>query len=380
MWTHWGFLPFFSNLGGSSGMCTIGLISKSKSSTVTEISNRFIDEYMVEANGTYVKVYLYLLRHLNDHADFSVSEIAELLDCTQNFLYKALNYWEKEGLLEYSLSGNGMIEQINLVNLSEETTYTPRYTGSEEVRDVPQKNAVPAKKAPAKKTPAQKLDQSDLLDDEDVSFLLSTLEQYYQHPLSPEEMDTALFIHGDLGFSHDLTLLVFEHCIQKKKASAKYVRMVAMSWHDAGVTTEEEAENYILTTSEIYHTVCKEMGIDSSLGASQIKYIRSWVNDWHMPADVISLACSRTILSGKGANFIYANGILKSWHEAGVTSVADVEKLDAVHKEETKTKAKPAAKPAAAVKPNLFTDFEQREYSPEMMAELEKRMRTRKWD
>ena len=355
-------------------MCTIGLISKSKSSTVTEISNRFIDEYMVEANGTFVKVYLYLLRHLDDHTDFSVAEIAELLDCTQNFLYKALNYWEKEGLLEYTVSAEGMIEQINLVNLSESAGSAPRYSAP-----VAQKS-VPAAKPVQKQTPAQKLDLTAMLEDEDVSFLLSTLEQYYQHPLSAAEMDTALFIHGELGFSRDLTLLVFEHCILKKKASAKYVRTVAMAWHEEGVTTEEDAQNYILTHSEVYHTVCEEMGIDSSLGTSQIKYIRSWVNDWHMPIDVVRLACSRTVLSGKGANFNYANGILKSWHDAGVSSVADVEKLDAARKEESKTKTKPAAKPASTVKPNLFTDFEQREYSPEMMAELEKRMRNRKWD
>ena len=356
-------------------MCTIGLISKSKNSTVTEISNRFIDEYMVDANGTFVKVYLYLLRHLDDDADFSVAEIAELLDCTQNFLYKALNYWEKEGLLEYTVSADGMIEQINLVNLSESSGSASRYTTR------PAQKSVPAKKVePTKPTPAQKLDLTAMLDDEDVSFLLSTLEQYYQHPLSAAEMDAALFIHGELGFSRDLTLLVFEHCILKKKASAKYVRTVAQAWHEEGVTTEEDAQTYILTHSEVYRAVCEEMGIDSSLGTSQIKYIRSWVNDWHMPMDVVRLACSRTILSGKGANFNYANGILKSWHEAGVSSVADVEKLDAVRKEETKSKTKQGTKTSSTVKPNLFTDFEQREYSPEMMAELEKRMRTRKWD
>ncbi|MBO7631179.1 MAG: hypothetical protein J6S78_02480 [Lachnospiraceae bacterium] len=99
-------------------MCTIGLISKSKQNTVTGIPNRFIDEFMVEANGTYVKVYLYLLRHLDDRLDFSVPEIAELLDCTENFLFKALNYWTKQGILEYTVSDDGNVDSINLVDLS----------------------------------------------------------------------------------------------------------------------------------------------------------------------------------------------------------------------------------------------------------------------
>ena len=32
----------------------------------TMISNEFIDHYMTEANGEFVKVYLFLLRHLDD--------------------------------------------------------------------------------------------------------------------------------------------------------------------------------------------------------------------------------------------------------------------------------------------------------------------------
>ena len=33
---------------------------------VTVVTNEFIDQYMASANGEYVKVYLYLLRHQNE--------------------------------------------------------------------------------------------------------------------------------------------------------------------------------------------------------------------------------------------------------------------------------------------------------------------------
>ena len=35
-------------------------------SDTTVLENEFIDHYMAEANGEYVKVYLILLRHLNE--------------------------------------------------------------------------------------------------------------------------------------------------------------------------------------------------------------------------------------------------------------------------------------------------------------------------
>ena len=33
------------------------------SAGITVVANEFIDQYMADANGEYVKVYLYLLRH-----------------------------------------------------------------------------------------------------------------------------------------------------------------------------------------------------------------------------------------------------------------------------------------------------------------------------
>ena len=36
---------------------------------VTLVANEFIDSYMAAANGEYVKVYLYLLRHQQDNVD-----------------------------------------------------------------------------------------------------------------------------------------------------------------------------------------------------------------------------------------------------------------------------------------------------------------------
>ena len=49
----------------------------------TVLENEFIDRYMVKANGEYVKVYLLLLRHMDESSGMlSVSEMADLLECT----------------------------------------------------------------------------------------------------------------------------------------------------------------------------------------------------------------------------------------------------------------------------------------------------------
>ena len=53
---------------------SLGLKSQ-MSVKVTVVSNEFIDTYMAAANGEYVKVFLYLLRHENE--DLTVSDIAD---------------------------------------------------------------------------------------------------------------------------------------------------------------------------------------------------------------------------------------------------------------------------------------------------------------
>ena len=57
-------------------MANITLHSDSQTSA-TSVSNIFIDEYMSDANGEFVKIYLYLLRLMNaPQASFSISSIA----------------------------------------------------------------------------------------------------------------------------------------------------------------------------------------------------------------------------------------------------------------------------------------------------------------
>ena len=65
----------------------------------------FIDNYMPEANGEYVKVYLLLLRcQSSPDRELTVSGIADILDDTEKDVIRALKYWKKQGLLDYEIT------------------------------------------------------------------------------------------------------------------------------------------------------------------------------------------------------------------------------------------------------------------------------------
>lgn len=68
----------------------------------TLVANEFIDRYMADANGEYVKVYLYLLRHASEKLD--VGTIADALNHTEADVKRAVLYWQKAGALKGAAS------------------------------------------------------------------------------------------------------------------------------------------------------------------------------------------------------------------------------------------------------------------------------------
>ena len=83
---------------------------------ITILSNTFLDQYMPQANGEFVKVYLYLLRLTGaPDKEASLSSIADHLSCNESDVLRALTYWERAGILRLSFAGRE-IESVTFVN------------------------------------------------------------------------------------------------------------------------------------------------------------------------------------------------------------------------------------------------------------------------
>ena len=73
----------------------------------TILPNEFIDHYMVSANGEFVKVYLLLLRYLNEPGSvLTVSMIADCLNNTENDVL-VLSVTGVTGLLRLTKNADG---------------------------------------------------------------------------------------------------------------------------------------------------------------------------------------------------------------------------------------------------------------------------------
>lgn len=73
----------------------------------TLIPNEFIDSYMANASGEYIKEYLYLLRHEGEAV--TLSTIADALNHTEADVARAISYWKKAGILKEWATGEDKI-------------------------------------------------------------------------------------------------------------------------------------------------------------------------------------------------------------------------------------------------------------------------------
>ncbi|MEG0590378.1 MAG: DnaD domain protein [Lachnospiraceae bacterium] len=323
----------------------------------TLIENDFIDYYMIRANGEYVKVYLFLLRHLNDSSiTLTISSIADALDTTERDVLRALKYWEKTGLVTMEYNDSGNVSCIGLEALPEMSSLTSATKASASCAPTKrfQETAVPSNTKPAK-------------DRKELKQLLFVAEQYIGKTLTKTDVDTIAYFFDGLQFSTDLIEYLIEYCVDNGHKSMHYIKSVALSWADSRITTVEQAKLSSSAYNKNCYTVLKAFGIGGrGPAASELEYIRKWTDTYGFSLEVIALACDRTISSIHQPSFEYADSILTKWMGQEVHSPADVIRVDEAYQQEKKKKAPVVVKSSSA---NKFNNFQGRTYDIDSLEE-----------
>lgn len=322
----------------------------------TSVSNIFIDYYMPEANGSFVKVYLYLLRCMQRTPEvLSISYLADQLGETEKDILRALKYWEKIKLLTLKTGPDGSVSSISLL--------TPVKPVTAEVQNAPA----------LLERPVYTTEQiAALSNDEEVKWIITIIENYLSRPLRPKDLQLILYLYDTLRFSAELIFYLYEHCISKGKKNASYIEAVAVSWAEQGISTVEEAENASIQYNSSYSAVTKAFGLNRMPGAAERRYIDSWIQGLGFSIELVTEACNRTLLNTQKPDFKYTDRILNNWYKKGVKSSEDIKKLDS---EFNASRAGKLASPEAQPKlPNRFHSFPQRDYSQEDYSNMEKEL------
>ena len=431
---------------------------------ITTIYNSFIEDYMPAANGSYVKVYLYIAKCLQaKESNFSISSLADQLENTEKDILRALMYWEKKGLMSLNrdkatgeilglemlipfaerdfdtyentakesaaslgvdsdlsetgalnrrnsdLSETGALDRRNS-DLSETGALNRRNsdfseTGALDRRnsDLSETDAANTSTYESSGTDAPSNVNSDvhrasnsaqennssavkpiqvppeqiqeLSANEDFVWVCNVVESYLERPMKPTEIQLITYLYGTLHFSRELILHLYDYCISMGKTACNYIQTVALSWHEQGIKTPEQAQNASVRYLASYNAVSKALGLGRGLAEIEKKYVDHWQNDWNMDLSVILEACNRTVLKLHHADFKYTEGILSHWNEQNVRTLQGVEQSD-LHYAQTKEQ-KEKKKPSTSGKQtprNQFQNFKQRDVSSEELQELERKL------
>ena len=418
---------------------------------ITTIYNSFIEDYMPAANGSYVKVYLYIAKCLQaKESNFSISSLADQLENTEKDILRALMYWEKKGLMSLNrdkatgeilglemlipfaerdfdtyenaakesaaslgvdsdFSETGALNRRNS-DLSETGALDRRNSDFSETGAIDRRNSdfsetdaantstyeSSGTDAPSNvnsdvhraSSSAQENNSSavkpiqvppeqiqELSANEDFVWVCNVVESYLERPMKPTEIQLITYLYGTLHFSRELILHLYDYCISMGKTACNYIQTVALSWHEQGIKTPEQAQNASVRYLASYNAVSKALGLGRGLAEIEKKYVDHWQNDWNMDLSVILEACNRTVLKLHHADFKYTEGILSHWNEQNVRTLQGVEQSD-LHYAQTKEQ-KEKKKPSTSGKQpprNQFQNFKQRDVSSEELQELERKL------
>lgn len=326
---------------------------------VTLLSNTFIDFYMPEANGEFVKVYIYLLRSLSQApVSFSLAQMADRLLCTERDILRALKYWAKQGLLSLDFTDNKKLCGIALLApaVPSGTQETPSSTPEQPADG---DNVF----SPQPLTPER---VSQLKQNEDIVQLLYIAEQYLGKTLSATEMQKILFFYDGLGLSADLIEYLIEYCVSRNHKSIRYIETVATAWAQEGITSVEEAKKSSSRYNKEYFSILKALGITNRNPVeTEITLMDTWLKTYGFSIEIIQEACNRTVLQTGQASFQYADKILEGWKKKEVRNLEDIRSLDDQHKKRSQSSRKTAAtrQTQGSASGNRFNNFQQREYN-----------------
>ena len=268
--------------------------------SITSIPDIVFSEYLSEASGDFIKVYLYMVFLSKYDKDIKINDLSKKLVLPVKTIQDAVKYWEEQCLITKKNTGYiiNNIQEIELHKL-----YKPKTALS---ADQLQKSAENQKRAKA----------IDFINNKYFSGLMPTtwypeIELWFKKNKFDEEVMIALF-----GYCFDMSAL-----------HKNYVQAVAEAWSKNNIKTFNDLDVYYEKQEKlkvIAKTISKKLGLTRALTQYEYAYIEKWNIDFGYNLDVIEIALKRTT-SKANPNFDYLDKLLTDWHERGFKTPQDVQ-------------------------------------------------------
>ncbi len=265
----------------------------------TEIADVFFTEYLSQASGDSIKVYLYILFLSKYNKEVKLNDLYKKLELPLKTVQDALKYWEDTGVLTKKNTGYivNNLQEIELHKL-----YNPRITSTPEELEKTEKN----------KYRAQAIENIN--------------NEFFQGVMSPSWYSDIDFWFKKYQFDEQVMIALFRYCFNQSALHRNYIQVVAEAWSKNNIKTFNDLDLYYEKQEKINQVksaISKRLGLSRKLTQYEQAYIEKWFLDFGFGLDIIEIALKKTT-SKTNPNFDYLDKLLTDWHERGFKTPTEV--------------------------------------------------------
>ncbi len=289
-----------------------------------------VDNYIKLADGNSLKLLLYLLRHGGRR--FSENELKDALGFRRDGeLEDAALFWVQRGIISaengiLSPADNNIGQQQYLPEFKEPVKTARRITDSDKTAGIYTASDI-----------AERINS-----DKAIAGLFIEAQKIFGRTLRQPESRVVLSLVDLYGLPPEVALMLLNYCFKSGNSSISYIQSTASLWAEEGIKTVGEADTKIGKLEKrhsIEERIKKAMGLNTNFTPKQLKYIKTWTEDWQFGEEMIMLAYEFTVDNTSSMSFPYANKILENWKNSGLTTKEAVERDAAARKSGNKKQA-----------------------------------------
>ena len=265
----------------------------------TNLPDVFITEYLSQAPGDYIKVYLYMLFLSKYNKDIKLNDLSKKIAVPLNIIQEAIKYWEETEVVTKKGTGY-IVNNIQEVELNK--LYSPKLTVSKETiqnmeKDKSRSNAIEAINS-----------------------------MFFQGIMSPSWYSDIDLWFKKYEFDEEVMIALFRYCFEKSALHKNYVKAVADAWHGNNIKTFSDLEEYDENNEKIKKAkknISKKLGLTRNLTQYEEAYIEKWLQEYKYNLEIIELALKKTT-SKSNPNFDYIDKIITDWYDRKLLNSDDV--------------------------------------------------------
>lgn len=279
------------------------------------VPNAVVDENIKLASVVQLKVLLYILRHSND--GMAETEMtAEALSLETDDVKDAMIFWAERGLL---------IKDGQMPTASPVTEKAPE---KKEIKITPAKVEkkvadIPISR-PSYEDVARRMKESD-----EITVLLQEAQSVLGRTIGYDGQSVLVMIYDNYDLPPEVILMAIEYSASLKKTGWASVARIAKRWSEMEIDSLEGAMQYIEEHNIVDETWNKLREVTEITNRQptekQRKYMVAWVKEYGYDVDIIYCAYEESIDNTGKMSMPYMDKIIRSWHEKGVNTLADIQ-------------------------------------------------------